>query len=191
MQGFEGLRALGGRITRMVKLRDLSETDLPEILRIQTGCSQAAQWRGEDYARLLADQASLVLVAALETAPGITSSNEDGVRRLSRVQALPGSVAGFVVFHRVGDEAELRNFAVAPAYQRRGIGRLLLEAGQQRLREAGVRQIYLEVRTSNHPALALYSSLGYRVISVRKEYYRDLDEDAQVLSMTLSPDLAP
>lgn len=175
----------------MVKIRDLRETDLPEVLGVQTECPQAAQWRAEDYARLVADQASLALVAALDTAPAVTSPNEDGVKRLSSFRAMPASVAGFVVFHRMADEAELRNLAVAPPYQRRGIGRLLLEAGQQRLREVGVRQIYLEVRTSNNPALSLYSSLGYRVIFARKEYYREPDEDAQVLSKALSADVTP
>jgi len=66
------------------------------------------------------------------------------------------------------------------------VGRELLAEGQKRLLELGVKQIFLEVRVSNIPALRLYDSVGFRVHSRRKDYYSDPPEDGLVLSLALS-----
>jgi ribosomal-protein-alanine N-acetyltransferase len=92
------------------------------------------------------------------------------------------AVVGFAAFHRVDDEAELRNVAVDPAHQRRGIARRLLAEGIREMREAGARRIFLEVRASNLAARALYASMGFTTGAVRKRYYRDPEEDAVVMS---------
>jgi ribosomal-protein-alanine N-acetyltransferase len=95
----------------------------------------------------------------------------------------PPTIVGFAAFHRVMDEAELRNMAVVPAYQRQGVGRELLAEGRRRLLEQGVRQIYLEVRASNEPALRLYYSAGFGLHSRRRDYYINPREDGLVLSL--------
>ena len=97
----------------------------------------------------------------------------------------PSKALGFAAFHRVLDEAELRNIAVDPAHQRRGLGRALLEEAKRRLLAEGVKQIYLEVRASNHPALNLYLSLGFGALTRRRHYYQNPDEDALVLGLEL------
>jgi ribosomal-protein-alanine N-acetyltransferase len=99
----------------------------------------------------------------------------------------PPSVAGFAVFHRVLDEAELRNIATDPAYQRKGFARALLKEGIRRLKEAGARRLFLEVRASNQPALAFYASSGFRVLSRRRDYYKDPFEDAVVMVLDVAP----
>ena len=178
------VRAASGVI--VMKIRDFSEGDLAAVLTIQAQCRQAAQWRAKDYTRLVEDPSGLVLVAELDTVSEARSSDVGSVERVAAGVALSSMVAGFVAFHRTSEEAELRNLAVAPERQRCGIGRLLLQVGQQRLLEAGVKEVYLEVRPSNAPALSLYMSVGYKVDSVRKGYYRNPDENAQTLSLTLS-----
>ena len=45
-------------------------------------------------------------------------------------------------------------------------------------RTEGAQQAYLEVRASNHAAIALYTRLGFRVCGRRPNYYRDPEEDA-------------
>jgi ribosomal-protein-alanine N-acetyltransferase len=149
-----------------MNVREFLPEDLPAILAIQRKCTSAAQWSEEDYLQLAGNPGGSILVADRGKAPS------------SKLQ-------GFVAFHRVIDEAELQNMAVDPENQRRGIGRALLEAGAQRLQSAGVRRIFLEVRTSNTAARRLYSSTGFRARSIRKNYYRDPVEDALVLQMTL------
>jgi [ribosomal protein S18]-alanine N-acetyltransferase len=68
-------------------------------------------------------------------------------------------------------EAHLLNLSVALALQRRGLGRHLLAFFETRAREFGAGAMFLEVRVSNTPARALYSSAGYREVAVRRHYY--------------------
>ena len=46
------------------------------------------------------------------------------------------------------------------------------------LKEKGAASVYLEVRASNAPAIALYTSLGFKEYGVRKNYYTSPREDA-------------
>jgi len=96
-------------------------------------------------------------------------------------------VVGFAAFHRVADEAELRNLAVSSEYQRRGVARALLEEGVRRLRQLGTGRVFLEVRASNGPALSLYATVGFKLLTTRKGYYQDPDEDAWVMALDLGP----
>ena len=148
-----------------MNIRDFAEEDLPSVMAIQGECPQAAQWLAADYTDT---PGPLLLVAEVEV--GAASK-----------------VAGFAAFHQVLDEAELRNLAVAPEYRRRGVARALIDAACHRLQQAGTKRVFLEVRASNQPALALYYSLGFALHSRRKNYYRDPDEDAYVLCLELSP----
>ncbi|MEA2600200.1 MAG: [ribosomal protein S18]-alanine N-acetyltransferase [Acidobacteriota bacterium] len=95
-----------------------------------------------------------------------------------------GPLAGYVLFHRVAGEAELLRLAVEPAERRRGIGRLLVEAGLERLRRENVQVCFLEVRMNNEPAIQLYKSLGFERVGRRRGYYRD-GTDALILSLPL------
>jgi ribosomal-protein-alanine acetyltransferase len=151
-----------------MKVRVFERQDLPEILAIQAKNPQASQWPEHEYVHLAADSRGTLLVAELET-------------------MTPPKVLGFAAFYRIIDEAELRNIAVDPAHARQGIGRALVVEGRHRLLEAGAKRIFLEVRPSNHAALALYYSAGFGLHSRRNDYYHDPREDAYVLSAELSP----
>lgn len=151
-----------------MKIRKFSREDLPSIVAIQKMCLAATSWLEADYARLADDSGGMILVAEFET-------------------MTPPKVLGFAAFSRVMDEAELMNLAVDPAHRRQGIGRALIEEAGKRLVQAGVKRVFLEVRPSNKPALALYYSLGFAMQSLRKDYYRDPNEDALVLCRELFP----
>lgn len=167
-----------------VKIRDYQPQDGPAIMAIQAGSPQAAPWRVEDYQQLAADPGGLVLVAEFD--PLLTLPPSSHVAATSGVPVeVPASLTGFVAFHRVGEEAELRNLAVAAGWRRQGMARRLVSAGHRRLLAAGVRRVFLEVRASNAAALSLYSSIGYSTSLTRKAYYRDPEEDALVLSLAL------
>lgn len=60
----------------------------------------------------------------------------------------------------------LHRLAILPAYRRRGIGRLLVEAVEAIAREQGIRQIRLEVRAAQPENIAFYRTLGYLLGSV-------------------------
>jgi len=99
----------------------------------------------------------------------------------------PRKVLGFAAFYRVIDEAEIQNLAVDPEHLRQGVARALLEQAKQRLRGAGTKRCFLEVRAGNKTALELYFSVGFGLYARRKNYYRNPPEDALVLCLELFP----
>lgn len=96
-----------------------------------------------------------------------------------------GALHGFAVAIVLPPQAELESVAVADASQRRGIGRLLLRSLLDELRGAGVLDLWLEVRVSNAPAVALYQSLGFAESGRRIRYYIDPVEDALLMNLQL------
>jgi len=77
-------------------------------------------------------------------------------------------------------EAEVHTIGVDPRQHRRGVGTVLLEA---LLTEAGRRggPVFLEVRTDNAPAIALYNKHGFHIIGLRKNYYHPSGADAYTM----------
>jgi ribosomal-protein-alanine N-acetyltransferase len=95
-------------------------------------------------------------------------------------------VHAYSVVQAVADEMHVHNLAVDPLRRRRGLGRLLMELALDWGRRRGARRAFLEVRPTNAAALALYGSLGFRTVSLRRRYYQHPTEDALVLE---KPDL--
>jgi ribosomal-protein-alanine N-acetyltransferase len=93
-----------------------------------------------------------------------------------------GMLVGYAGISRLGRkppfEYEVHTIGVDPAYQGRGIGRRLLDE-LLRFAEGGV--VYLEVRTDNDVAIALYRSAGFEQIGLRKRYYRVSGADAYTM----------
>lgn len=79
-----------------------------------------------------------------------------------------------------GAEAEIHTIGVDPAYQGRGIGRALLR-GLLAAADALHATVFLEVRTDNDPARALYESEGFTVVGLRRRYYRPSGADAHTM----------
>jgi [ribosomal protein S18]-alanine N-acetyltransferase len=75
-------------------------------------------------------------------------------------------------------EYEIHTIGVDPAYQGRGIGRRMLDA---LLQIAGDSVVHLEVRTDNAAAIALYRSVGFTEVGLRKRYYRISGADAYTM----------
>jgi [ribosomal protein S18]-alanine N-acetyltransferase len=77
-------------------------------------------------------------------------------------------------------EAEIHTIGVDPAYRRLGIGRALLR-GLLEVADAARAPVFLEVRTDNDAARALYEADGFTVVGVRKRYYRPSGADAYTM----------
>jgi ribosomal-protein-alanine N-acetyltransferase len=73
-------------------------------------------------------------------------------------------------FSREPAEAEVHTIGVAPHAQGRGLGRRLLVGLLARADALGA-VTFLEVRTDNVPALALYRSEDFEVVGTRRRYY--------------------
>lgn len=98
-----------------------------------------------------------------------------------------GEMAGYTIMVAAAGEAHLLNLSVAAPWQRRGIGRDILNFALKLARDYGADRILLEVRPSNAAALALYAAGGFSEIGVRRGYYPagDAREDAIVLRLEL------
>ena len=116
-----------------------------------------------------------------------TFVSNQGDRYLNFQMSADGKMAAFAITQVVLDEATLFNIAVDPAYQRRGLGRELLEHLIETLETRGVLTLWLEVRASNHAAIALYESLGFNEATIRRNYYPTTEgrEDAIVMALPI------
>jgi [ribosomal protein S18]-alanine N-acetyltransferase len=99
-------------------------------------------------------------------------------------------LTGYLCLWEIGHEIHITNLAVHPSFRRRGIARVLLGSILEEARRTGVELVFLEVRPTNVEALALYESLGFRVIGRRKGYYFDTGEDALVMEARLGAETA-
>ena len=113
-----------------------------------------------------------------------TLKNNQGERYLNLQIGEENKIYGFAICQTVLDEATLFNIAIDPQKQGLGLGRQLLT----QLRQKGILTLWLEVRESNKKALALYDSLGFNQVDIRKNYYPTLDgkrENAVVMAAYL------
>ncbi len=94
-----------------------------------------------------------------------------------------GTLVGYAGMARLGRtppfEHEIHTIGVDPAYQGRGIGRRMMTALLDLVGADGV--VFLEVRTDNEPAIALYRSLGFDLVGLRRRYYRASGADAYTM----------
>ncbi len=89
------------------------------------------------------------------------------------------------------DELHLMDFAVHPAWRRRGIGMQLIQQVLLTAREKGIEKILLEVRASNLPAQRLYQKFGFFQIGERRNYYYKPREDAFVYQLNRVHEIPP
>ena len=80
-------------------------------------------------------------------------------------------LAGYAVFNHAAGECHLLNLCVAPAWQSRGLGTLLLGHCIRLATGYGCGSMFLEVRPSNPAGLRLYQANGFEVIGERPGYY--------------------
>lgn len=100
----------------------------------------------------------------------------------------PRVLAGFVLGRIAADEAEIISIGVAPDWQRRGIGRFMVEGLVRAVRRAEAKRLFLEVAADNEAAKVLYRGLGFLPAGERKGYYKRADgeaADALVLALDL------
>jgi len=94
----------------------------------------------------------VALSHAEHEAEHVAAFDEDGTI-IGYLRLLPPDDAGSM---------QIRQVAVAEAWQRRGLGRALMLAAEARAREEGAQSVWLNARVT---AAAFYERLGYTVVS--------------------------
>jgi ribosomal-protein-alanine N-acetyltransferase len=93
-------------------------------------------------------------------------------------------VVGYGGFWIVVDEAHISTIASDVKWRGHGIGELMLLAMIERSIELGAHEVTLEVRVSNTVAQNLYRKYGFEVVGRRPGYYRDNNEDADLMTVS-------
>ena len=71
------------------------------------------------------------------------------------------------------DELHITFIAVHPMHQRKGLGKFLVSEIIKRSKSLQTNHIYLEVKKNNEQAKAFYKSMGFKLISIRSNFYKD------------------
>ena len=106
----------------------------------------------------------------------------------AQVLLAQNTLLGYFVAMKGVDEVHLLNITVAPAYQRQGWARVMLDALAIWAKGQGADWLWLEVRQSNERAIAVYEAYGFRRVGERKNYYPVSAQDrehAVVMNLSL------
>ncbi len=104
------------------------------------------------------------------------------------VHEADGEVIGYYAMMAAAGEAHILNLTIAPSWRGHGLGRDLLDHCLARACDHRAESVFLEVRTSNVVAIALYHSNGFVDLAFRRAYYpsRDGREDALIMTRELT-----
>ena len=129
-------------------------------------------------ATTLAKELEQLLLAVYEVSPWTANQVAEVLRSDVNSCALAedeGLLVGFLVWQETDFEAEVLQIAVLPSYQGQKIATALFDF------LPADKEIFLEVRESNKPALLFYKKERFEEIARRKAYYHALVEDAIVM----------
>ena len=95
-------------------------------------------------------------------------------------------ILGYCIMTMGVGEAHVLNISVAAEEQGKGVGRKMMEMLIE-IAKGEAETLFLEVRPSNHGAIALYRKLGFNEIGTRKGYYpaENGREDAIMFALEL------
>ena len=129
-------------------------------------------------AAVWAEKLEQLLLAVYEVCPWTAGQVEEVLRSDVNSCALAADesqLVGFLVWQETDFEAEVLQIAVLPSYQGQKIGTALFDF------LPADKEIFLEVRESNKPALLFYKKEKFEEIARRKAYYHAPVEDAIVM----------
>ena len=127
------------------RIRPYENHDAPAVIDLWQRCDLIVPWNDPqlDIDRKLGTQPDSVLVATVD-----------------------GQIVGTVMVGYDGHRGWINYLATAPEHRRRGVGRALMKAAEERMRAIGCLKINLQIRRWNSNAVAFYERIGYAVEDV-------------------------
>ena len=115
------------------------------------------------------------------------------VQDFTELYTIKGTLAviddkAFAVIRILAGEAEIITLGVLPDYRKHNIASAMVREIVNYCQHNQVNSLFLEVRQSNQSAIKLYHNAGFKVIAIRKEYYRNPDnsyENALMMQKTI------
>ena len=98
-------------------------------------------------------------------------------------------IIAYVFLRLLVAEMHILRIAVAREYQNRGVAAWLLQRCFRLAREKKVYSVFIEVRPTNQPAIALYRKSGFWLLGKKPGYYPETGEDALVMAKHLKEHL--
>lgn len=140
-----------------VKLSLMIKEDLDAVLEISS-LSLKESWNLDSFSNELSNPLAKYLIAKINN-----------------------KIVGFVGVWTIIDEGHITNMAVHPEFRKKGVGSALLTSLIESSKDWGCNSLTLEVRSSNKAAKDLYKKFGFLEEGIRKNYYRDNEEDALIM----------
>ena len=144
-----------------IHVRWMIRRDMAEVLEIEQEAFEFP-WSDEDFTRCMRQRNCIGMVAEMAD-----------------------SVVAFMIYELHRSRLHVLNFAVRRSHRRLGIGTQMVEKLVGKLTPERRSRIVLEVRERNLPAQLFFRTLGYRAISVLKDFYQDTTEDAYLMQYVL------
>ncbi|ALQ50122.1 ribosomal protein S18-alanine N-acetyltransferase [Nitrosomonas ureae] len=97
------------------------------------------------------------------------------------------TLTGYGIMMMSPEEAHILTLGIATYWQKKGLGKKLLQYFIEHAKKREAKSIFLDVRESNHGAAQLYKRMGFHQIATRKGYYPAMcgREDALVMQLEL------
>jgi ribosomal-protein-alanine N-acetyltransferase len=149
-----------------ILLRSAEPFDLQRLLALTESSPGAPRWEPQTWQQVL-------------------ESPQTGAQRIVLLAESVNEFVGFGVLGLAADDAQIESLAVNTSWRRHGIATRLCRDLLSWARARGASHASLEVRVSNTAARALYESLGFHEVAVRRGYYREPQEDALVMTTRL------
>jgi len=146
-----------------VHIRWMIRRDMNEVLDIENE-SFEFPWSEEDFIRCLRQRNCIGMVADCDD-----------------------EVAGFMIYELHKSRLHVLNFAVGAEFRRRGVAGQMIAKLQSKLSCQRRNRILLEVRETNLAAQLFFRQVGFRAVSVLRDFYDDTTEDAYLMQYRYSP----
>lgn len=146
-----------------VHIRWMIRRDMSEVLRIESEGFEFP-WSEDDFVRCLRQRNCI----------GMVAEHDD-------------RVVGFMIYELHRTRLHLLNFAVTDEFRRRRVGTQMLTKLLAKLSSQRRTRIALEVRETNLAAQIFFRSMGFRAISVLRDFYDDTTEDAYLMQFRYRP----
>ena len=111
---------------------------------------------------------------------------------LSQILIVKSKIVGYIIAMPSVDSADILNLAVHKDFKRKGYGSSLINHLLFELKKRQIKNLFLEVRIGNFAAISLYLSLGFKEVSIRKNYYTknsnelSIKEDGIIMCLKIS-----
>jgi ribosomal-protein-alanine N-acetyltransferase len=97
---------------------------------------------------------------------------------MAMIGGAPKTCVGFVLAQLAADEAEILSIGVSKDWQRKGLGKRLVDGVARAAQRAEAKKLYLDVAADNDAAMELYRSAGFLGTGLRRGYYERPGGDA-------------